>query len=152
MGEVMSLELVDDNYVYFTYDIEELGDLEDVNEEKIAKFLKKIFLDINDIYAIELFGYYRVDIYLDKKIGAFVEIAKIDDFISYSKKIDTKVTVSINNFYLKTRDLSKIFLHRPIYKLNDYYYVSTKDVDNISSIIEFCTIEYKDLDLKRVLI
>jgi len=144
MGDFVSLELIDDDYLYFTYDIDCLGEMLSVSEEGISKFLKDVFINLSDIYSIDLFGYYKVDIYVDKKIGAYVEISKLDDFISYNKKIDTKVSLSINSFYLKTNDLSNIFKYRPIYYFNNNYYVSTNDVDNILEIIELCEIVYKD--------
>lgn len=147
----MKLERQDDDYIFFTNDIACLGDIDNIDEEKMGKFLKKVFVDISDIYKIDLFGYYRVDIYIDKKIGAYVEISKIDDFISYSKKIDTKVTVSVVNFYFKTKDLSKVYDYRPIYCCDDYYYVSTDVVDDIFGLLDFCSIEYKDINLKNVL-
>ena len=152
MGDGMNLEIIDNNYLYFTYDIECLGEVDDIDEESIALFLKKVFIDFSDIYNIDLVGYFKVDIYVDKKIGAFVEIVKLDDLISYSKKIDTKVNLSVNNFYLKTKDLSRIFLYRPIYVLDDNYYVSTSSVDNIFDLIEFCSVEYKNVDLKEILV
>ena len=143
----MKLEIINGNYLYFTYDIDCLGDLDNINEDDVSIFLRNVFLDISEVYKIDLFGYFKVDIFLDEKIGAFVEITKIDDYISYGKKIDTKVNISVSNFYLKTKDLSKIFCYRPIYVLDDYYYISTASVDNISDLLEFCNIEYKDIDL-----
>jgi hypothetical protein len=72
----------------------------------------------------------------------------LDDYVLYGKKIDNKVSISHNNFYLKTNDLSLIFQYKPIYKNNNYYYVSTKNVDNYLDLMEFLSIEYKDIDLE----
>lgn len=146
----MKLEVIDDDYLYFTYDIDCLGNLSCINEDNISIFLKNVFLNLSEIYSIELFGYYKVNIYVDEKIGAYVEISKLDDYLNYSKKIDTKVAMNINSFYLKTNDLSKIFKYRPIYYFDNNYYVSTKDVDNICDLIEFCEIEYKNMDFNKL--
>jgi len=149
MGEYMKFEELDENkYLFFTYDIESLGNISDNYEENISRFLKEIFLNINDIYSTSLFGYYKVDIYIDEKIGAFVEIEKLDDYVSYNKKIDTKVCLHDSNFYFKTNDLSKIYKYKTINYLDGNYYISTKDVDNIFDLMDICSIEYKDIDSK----
>lgn len=149
MGEGMKFEVLDDKYLYFTGNIKVFGDLTSIDENKISLFLKEVFLSINDIYSVELFGYYKVDIYIDEKIGAFVEIEKLDDFVSYSKKIDTKVSISVCEFYLKTNDLSIIYKYKPIYFSDNNYYISTKSVDSIFELLDFCDVEYKNLDLGK---
>jgi len=141
----MKFEVLDDKYLFFTnknYSLEEEGD--------ISTFLKDMFLIINEIYSLELFGYFKVDIFIDEKIGVFVEISKLDDYISYGKKIDTKVIINRNNFYFKTNDLSLIYQYEPIYRKDNYYYVSTKDVDNVLDFLDFCEIDYRvnEFDLK----
>ena len=107
---------------------------------------------INEVFSLELFGYFKVDIFIDDKIGVFVEISKLDDYISYSKKIDTKVIINRNSFYFKTNDLSMIYQYEPIYKKDNYYYVSTKDVDNVLDLFDFCEIEYNVNDLELIFI
>lgn len=141
----MNLEIKEDKYIYFTNEITML------DEKNISMFLKDVFLNISSIYKIDLFGYFKVDIYIDDKIGSFVEIEKIDEYMSYNKKIDTKVNVEYRDFYLKTNDLSIIYKYRPIYEKNSYYFVSTKDVDNLLDILEYCELEYDICDLKPIL-
>ena len=113
------------------------------DEEELSVFLKDVFLILSDVYSINLYGYFMVDIYVDEKIGIYVEISRIDNCITYSKKIDTKVNFVLDGFYLKIKDLSKIYNYSPIYYFNNYYFVSTKDVDNIFDVIEECEIVYK---------
>lgn len=138
----MSLDIIDDKYVLFFNNCR----LEEIDERELGAFLKEVFKALSDIYLIDLFGYFKVDIYVDKKVGSYVEIEKVDDYISYSKKIDTKVMLNINSFYLKTNDLSKVFKYKPIYYLDGYYYVSTESVDKIEEIVEFCKVVYKDYE------
>ena len=147
----MSLEVLDDKYIFFTSDIDSLNNFD---EKDISVFLKEIFMIISDIYNIDLFGYFKVDIYIDKKIGSFLEIKKLDDYISYSKKIDTKITIYHNSFYFKTNDLSLFSKYRDknIRFLDGNYYISTMDVDNIFELLDFCEIEYKDIKLKPLFI
>lgn len=149
MGDGVNLQIEDDKYIYFTYDLDEIGEFDTITENQVSNFLKRAFLDISDIYSINLFGYYQVDIYLDKKIGGYVEISKIEDFVTYSRKIDTKVSISTHPFYLKTKNLLDIYKYRPIYALNDEYYVSTSSVDNVFELLEFCEIEYHDVDIQN---
>ena len=141
----MKLEVLDDKYLFFTNKIYIFDE-----EKDISMFLKDMFLMINEVYSLELFGYFKVDIFIDDKIGVFVEISKLDDYISYSKKIDTKVIINRNSFYFKTNDLSMIYQYEPIYIKDNYYYVSTKDVDNVLDLLDFCEIDYRvnEFDLK----
>ena len=141
----MNLEIKEDKYIYFTNEINML------DEKNISMFLKDVFLNISTIYNIDLFGYFKVDIYIDDKIGSFIEIEKIDEYMSYNKKIDTKVNIEYRDFYLKTSDLSIVYKHRPVYEKNNFYFVSTKDVDNLLDILEFCDLEYNICDLKPIL-
>ena len=141
----MKFEVLDDKYLFFTNKIYSFDE-----EKDISMFLKDMFLMINEVFSLELFGYFKVDIFIDDKIGVFVEISKLDDYISYSKKIDTKVIINRNSFYFKTNDLSMIYQYEPIYKKDNYYYVSTKDVDNVLDLLDFCEIDYRvnEFDLK----
>ena len=141
----MKFEVLDDKYLFFTNKIYIFDE-----EKDISVFLKDMFLIINEVYSLELFGYFKVDIFIDDKIGAFVEISKLDDYISYSKKIDTKVIINRNSFYFKTKDLSLIYQYENIYRKDNYYYVSTKDVENILDLLDFCEIDYRvnEFDLK----
>ena len=115
----MNLEIVDDKYIFFTNDVLYLSDL---NEEKISSFIKEIFVSMSEVYDIDLVGYYKVDIFIDEKIGSYIEICKIDEYISRNKKIDTKINIEYRNFYLKTKDLSVIYKNYPIYRNSNYYY------------------------------
>ena len=143
----MKFEVLDDKYLFFTNKIYSLDE-----ESDISIFLKDMFLIINEVYSLELFGYFKVDIFIDEKIGIYVELIKIDDYISYSKKIDTKVIINRNSFYFKTNDLSLIYQYEPIYIKDNYYYVSTKDVDNVLDLLDFCEIEYNVNDLELIFI
>lgn len=143
----MRFEVLDDKYLFFTNKIYSFDE-----EKDISMFLKDMFLMINEVFSLELFGYFKVDIFIDVKIGVFVEISKLDDYISYSKKIDTKVIINRNNFYFKTNDLSLIYQYEPIYIKDNYYYVSTKDVDNVLDLFDFCEIEYNVNDLELIFI
>lgn len=141
----MKFEVLDDKYLFFTNKIYTFDE-----EKDISMFLKDMFLIINEVYSLELFGYFKVDIFIDDKIGVFVEISKLDDYISYSKKIDTKVIINRNSFYFKTNDLSMIYQYENIYRKDNYYYVSTKDVENVLDLLDFCEIDYRvnEFDLK----
>ena len=140
MGDFLNLDIVDDKYILFINNYS----FNKYDEEELSVFLKDVFLILSDVYSINVYGYFMVDIYIDEKIGIYVEISRIDNCITYSKKIDTKVNFVLDSFYLKTKDLSKIFSYSPIYYFNNNYYVSTKDVDNVFDIIEECEIVYRD--------
>ena len=140
LGDFLNLDIVDDKYILFINNYL----FDEYDEKELSVFLKDVFIILSDVYSINLYGYFMVDIFIDENIGIYVEICKIDNYVSYSKKIDTKVNLVLDNFYLKTKDLSKIINYRPIYFLDNFYFISTKDVDNVLDIIEECEIVYKD--------
>ena len=143
----MKFEVWDDKYLFFTNKIYSFDE-----EKDISMFLKDMFLIINEAYSLELFGYFKVDIFIDDKIGVFVEISKLDDYIFYSKKIDTKVISNRNSFYFKTKDLSLLYQYENIYRKDNYYYVPTKDVENVLDLLDFCEIDYRVNDLELIFI
>ena len=143
----MKLDVLEDGYLFFTNKIYSMD-----TEEDISLFLKDVFLSISDIYLIDLFGYFKLDIYIDDKIGVFVEIRKLSDCLSYSKKIDTKISIYKDHFYFKTCDLSYIYKYKKIYTDNKYYYISTKDVDNVLELFDFCDVEYRNFGLRPIFI
>jgi hypothetical protein len=86
--------------------------LKDINFNKMVNielFLKKIIINLNKYYNLNMEGYYNVLIYVNNLYGIVIELMKIDDdYIKlFNKKIDMKITFNLDSIFL--------------FKLNDYF-------------------------------
>lgn len=124
-----SYDLYINEIILSKYDIKKKDDLE--------KILKKVFIFLKRNQKIMLKGFYEVDIYMNKKIGAYLEIYKIDNFY-YTKDIDLKVKIITNSkFYLKINDID-LFNKENILCYDDNYYIDIDLMNNdIINYIEF---------------
>lgn len=142
----MKLEEVDLNkyIIFLNYNL--ICSFNSENEDSIRDFLKKLFVKLMKIYKIKLGGYYQVDIYLDCKIGMFIELEQLDDYSNLSKSVDLKITIDKKSFYLKFKDLEMLDKYKKIYIKDDGVYIKSDEIKNsdILKLIEFGKVIYKE--------
>ena len=46
------------------------------NCEDIGEFIKELIVKLKDIYNIKLKGFYDIDVYINRKVGMYIEIKK----------------------------------------------------------------------------
>ena len=111
------------------------GDLKNINE--VEMILKKVLRLFNYKYNISFNGLFDVDIFLNKKVGMFINFKK-NNSILFSKNTDLKINI-INNcdFYFKTLDFEIIEDLNEIYYNEGYYYVNIDKLCNLDNYIEF---------------
>ena len=70
------------------------------SKENIISFVKKVIIKYHK--RLNMKGFYKVIIYVNEKVGLFIDICKIDDSL-YRSSLDLKIIVNINvlNFYLE---------------------------------------------------
>lgn len=108
------------------------------NEKELEKFLKNIILSLKNRYNVILKGLYEIDIFINKKIGALVEIEKIEAFMHKEKDVDLKIKVVFDcDFYFKTEDYFLISGYKDVYYYKNYFYIKLKNLKNVSKYIEF---------------
>ncbi|MDD6878849.1 MAG: hypothetical protein PUD59_01280 [bacterium] len=130
-------EINEDNYkVYINEIILKNYDLS--KESDLEKLLKKILLNIKKQYNMYSKGFYSVEIYVNDKIGAYIEFNRIDIFFSPSD-IDLKIKIIFNSsFYFKTSDYEIVKNYDDIYFYNDNFYINIDSIDNnIITLIEY---------------
>ncbi len=151
----MRLELVSDNEfvvfinsLYFPID-------EGLDKQNLSRTIKSLLSKLDKNYNLSLKGYYKVSIYHNKKIGSYLVLEKLEDFIIDVTTIDLRVIAYLNEeFLLEFDDYEKIPLGKSIFYLNNMYYLSVNDVsdEEILSLCDWSRIVYGDVvsNIKRV--
>lgn len=115
---------------------------------ELENYLKELFKKLNINYNLEIFGYYNVDIYLDKLYGVIISLEKEDiDYIDYDKEtIDMRIVIHRKEFVYELYD---IFINNyQIIKYKNKYYVkldNDKDDYKLSNLLEHSKVIYNNL-------
>lgn len=118
------------------------------DKECIIEVVKNLILKIKS--KLNMCGFYKVKVYVNKKVGLFLDVIKIEN-IEFSNNVDLRVIVGLDeDIFYELDDI--LFLSRdiPIRKLNDKFYVNVNDIDNIYDILELGRYVYGD-ELRDVL-
>lgn len=123
-----------DNYsIFINNNYIDLDDYSD--KDSITKCVKQIVKKIQN--RLNLKGFYKLKVYVAKRIGMFVDIIKIDN-IGYSNGIDLRVIVYLDeDVYVGVDDYFLINYIDTIRYYNDKYYVKVDDIVDIFSVVEF---------------
>ena len=130
----MRIEMISsDNYsIFINSNYTNIDDYADKNN--IIRNVKEIIIKIQSM--INLYGFYKVKVYVCKKIGLFIDISKIDS--SYSDNLDLRIIVFLDeDVYVGVDDYFLVSDVKDVRNYNDKYYVKVNDLDNIFNIIEF---------------
>lgn len=127
-----------DKITIFIYKNEVIDDIND--------YMKKLILKLKKKYHMDIFGFYKVNIYKNNKIGMIIDLLKEDDIDFFTDLVDLKIKVyEDSNMYLRFNDY--FFREKKkVYVINNNYYM---DIDKLSnkdflSMIEFCSVIYGD--------
>lgn len=93
---------------------------------KIEEYFKSIFQTLKYCYNLEIYGYYEIDVYIDKNYGIVIEMEKDDiDFECYDQ-IDMRVTFHNQKFLYQIEDIE---YNKKIYKYKNKYYVKKYNIE-----------------------
>lgn len=125
--------------------------IEQIDKENINSYLKKLILTLKRCYKIDIFGFYKANIYINKKVGTIIELVKDDDFDLFNDLIDLDINIIENaDIWLKFKDY---FLDKKesIYIYEDSYYINIDDISKhkLLRVIEFCSIVYGE-ELEKI--
>lgn len=150
----MKLEYFNNNIVvYLKREKIQNIDFKDIDE--LEEYFKDLFIKIKQVIDIEVNGFYKIDIYMDKYYGVVLEIKREDlEYIDYyDSGIDMRIYVHESTFLYKIKDyfdvtqlLEKSKLH--LYKRSLYLELKS-DLSNIekAKLLEKSTIIYKTEDI-----
>lgn len=110
-------------------------------KEQIVDFVKTVILQKRK--SLNLRGFYKVLVYLNKKVGMFIELSKLEDS-SYFNNLDLRVIVNNDSeIYFETEDYFLIQNCKDVRFFNgNFYALLNDDIDNILKIIEFGRLIY----------
>ena len=130
----MRIDYIDDTIIIYM-DYKEY-DIENICYETIKK--------IKDYFNIELKGFYKVNVYIDKNNGIVLEYSLEDKnlYINYNK-VDLNIQIYNTIFLYEIEDILDIEKIEFIIYKNKYY---IKKINCDLKIIDFCSLVYKNTD------
>lgn len=110
----------------------------------INDYIKKVILTLKRKHKVDIFGFYKVNVYINNKIGIIIDIIKDHDIDYINDLLDLKIKVYNNSpMFLEFDDY--VFKEKKdlIIKNNNYYLEVTKiEKNELLKLIEFCKIIY----------
>lgn len=105
-------------------------------KDELIKFIKEFIFKIKN--RLNLRGFYKIKVYLNKKIGIFLDVNKLDD-IDLTNNLDLRVLVlSDVDFYFETDDYEVIEkCNDKRYKDGRFYCIVDDSFDGLLEKVEF---------------
>ncbi len=131
----------DDEFSFFINNL--YAKINDYNDkEEIINVVKKTILKYKN--KLKLSGFYKIKVFLDQKVGLFLEGIKFEN-CERSNIVDLRVVVYFDeDIYFKTDDYFVIKDVLNIKYYDGYYYCLVKDISDINKIVEFGEFVYGD--------
>ncbi len=133
----------DDNFIIYLLRQDNHYDID--HKSEIIKAVKETVLKANKIYHLNLKGFYKVRVYLNKKMGFVIEIISIDD-ISINNAIDLRVLVYFDQeFYIEVDNFDFLPPNKKVVYVNNKFYIDSNSLNSreIASLLEFGEVIYK---------
>jgi len=93
---------------------------------KIEEYFKSIFQTLKCCYNLEIYGYYEIDVYIDKNYGIVIEMEKDDIDFECHDQIDMRVTFHNQKFLYQIEDIE---YNKKIYKYKNKYYIKKYNIE-----------------------
>lgn len=137
-------ELEDDSYKVFINN-EKIKSVNFYSEESLEVFIRDIIMQLKHRYNVMLRGLYDVSIFLNEKVGALINIEKIEAFLLPQRDIDLRIKiVSDSKFYFKTKEFEILKEFDNIYFYDDNYYIDASNISDFIRYVEFGDIIYDE--------
>ena len=133
----------DGNFVIYLLHLKDASQYEEKPE--IIKLVKNTVLKVNKIYHLNLKGFYKVRVYLNKKVGLVIEIIRVDD-IDINNAIDLRVLVYFDQeFFIEVDNFDFVPKHKRVTFLDNKYYISVESLSDaeVFSLLELGIVIYK---------
>lgn len=133
----------DGNFIIYLFHLKNEESLEE--KQEIIKLVKETVLKANKMYHLNLKGFYKVRVYMNKKVGLVIEIINVDD-ISISNAIDLRVLVYFDqDFYIGVDNFDFLPAHKKVTFVDNKYYidVNTLSERELFSLLELGEVIYK---------
>ena len=108
--------------------------IDDINEDNF----KDIFLKLKKNYNINIYGFYNIEVFINKYYVSIIKITKDNDLDLFYKQVDMHIIIYKNSVFL--------------YKVNDYFFINNLDNFNIYYYNDFFYLEIiKNITNKEML-
>jgi len=105
------------------------------DKDNIVEVVRNFILRMR--HKLKMSGFYKVKVYVNKKLGMFLDIIKIED-IEFSNNIDLRVIVCLNeDIFFETDDYYILPSNVKMRYFHGKYYVNINEIDDIYNILEF---------------
>lgn len=103
-------------------------------KDDLIELVKKVIKKYKNKFSLK--GFYKVKVFVNKNIGLFIDIYKLDD-LDYSNSLDLRVLIFLDeDFYFETDDYFILDGLSDIRYWNGKYYSLANDVD-VNKLVEF---------------
>lgn len=105
------------------------------DKDEIVNTVKDVISNIRG--KLKLRGFYKLKVFVSKKVGLFIEGVKLED-LSYSSALDLRVVVFFDeDVYFKTDEYFVISDVSNVRYFDSSYYCLVDDIPDITKVVEF---------------
>ena len=134
VGEYMKIEKVGEGKYFIFFHILYLGNI-DFHKDKLVELVKTLLQRLKQ--RLLLHGFYKVKVYLNSKIGLFLDLVQLED-LDYDDSLDFRVLVFLDEkIYFRTKDYFCLPSDALIYYDRGYFYCDVNFIKDILSVVEF---------------
>ena len=134
IGGYMKIEHINFQQFVIFFNIAYLNDI-DFSKDHLIETVKELLFKLQD--KLLLRGFYKIKVYVHKKVGIFLDLLQIEDF-EYGDSLDFRITVYLDEkVYFKTDDYFIVSASKNIYFDKKFFYCDVDDIFDIMSVIDF---------------
>lgn len=152
MGGIVKIDIRDNNLIVFL-NKRNIRDVDFFNKSELERYFRDLFLDLKDIYDLDLSGSYDINVYIDDCYGVVLEIISIDyTYFDYCDVVDMNIVISKYRNFLYKSDRFIKNIDSIIYSYNGSFYYELNNIDflKLGLLVENSDIIYgEDVDFVK---
>ena len=152
MGGIVKIDIRDNNLIVFL-NKRNIRDVDFFNKSELERYFRDLFLDLKDIYDLDLSGSYDINVYIDDCYGVVLKIISIDDtYFDYCDVVDMNIVISKYRNFLYKSDRFIKNIDSIIYSYNGSFYYELNNIDflKLGLLVENSDIIYgEDVDFVK---
>ena len=116
----------------------------DIDLDNLDMYMKELIIKLRRKYRKDIYGFYKVDVYLKDKIGMIIDFTLEEEIDFFRDLVDLKVVVHEEaDVFLKFSDYF-LFDKKKVYFFEGEYYVDIDDLSDEEFLekLEFCKVIY----------
>ena len=143
----MKIDIIDNKIILYLKNCL-IKDIDFNNIDELEEYLKTLIIKLNNIYNINVNGFYNINVYIDKIYGAILEIEQEEIDCYMGNQIEMHIISHDTIFLYEINDLIKIKNTKLIKKGFKYYLSVNNNIEykNYIKILENSQIIYKNTD------